>query len=222
MKIIATIHNDYTSKFGIPRQSGLAEVESVVVFEPEFRNPDALRGIEGFSHLWLIWKFDNEKEEWNATVRPPRLGGNVRVGVFASRSPYRPNPIGLSSVKLLGVERTASHGVVLRVSGADLADGTKIYDVKPYVPYSDIHADATCGYSFDGDAHVLDVVLGDDYVLEALPENKRETLLKVLSYDPRPSYQNDENRIYGFEFAGFNVKFQVRGNTLTVLSIDDE
>ncbi len=222
MKIIATIHNDYTSKFGIPRQSGLAEVESVVVFEPEFRNPDALRGIEGFSHLWLIWKFDNEKEEWNSTVRPPRLGGNVRVGVFASRSPYRPNPIGLSSVKLLGVERTASHGVVLRVSGADLADGTGIYDVKPYVPYSDIHSDATCGYSFDGDAHVLDVVLGDDYVLEALPESKRETLLKVLSYDPRPSYQNDENRIYGFEFAGFNVRFQVRGNTLTVLSVDDE
>lgn len=221
MKPIATIHNDYTSKFGIPRQSGLAEVESVIVFEPEYRNPDALRGIELFSHLWLIWQFDNDMPEWHATVRPPRLGGNVRVGVFASRSPYRPNPIGLSSVKLLGVENTQSHGLVLRVSGADMADGTKIYDVKPYVPYSDVHADATCGYSFDADAHVLDVEC-DDYTLMAIPPEKRDALLKILSYDPRPSYQADENRVYGMSFAGFNVRFQVRGAHLKVISIDEE
>ncbi len=221
MKVIATIHNDYTSKFGVPRQSGLADVESVVVFEPEFRNPDAIRGIEEFSHLWLIWKFDNEKDDWNATVRPPRLGGNVRVGVFASRSPYRPNPIGLSSVKLVGVEETKSHGTVLRVLGADLADGTKIYDVKPYVPYSDVHADATNGYSYDEEAHVLNVECNDSEII-VIPPEKRETLLKILSYDPRPSYQNDPNRVYGMSFAGCNVKFQVRGSLLTVVSINEE
>lgn len=221
MKVIATVHNDYTSKFGVPRQSGLADVESVVVFEPEFRNPDAIRGIEEFSHLWLIWKFDNEKDDWNATVRPPRLGGNVRVGVFASRSPYRPNPIGLSSVKLVGVEETKSHGTVLRVLGADLADGTKIYDVKPYVPYSDVHADATSGYSYDEEAHVLNVECNDSELI-VIPTEKRETLLKILSYDPRPSYQNDPNRVYGMSFAGCNVKFQVRGSLLTVVSISEE
>lgn len=221
MKVIATVHNDYTSKFGVPRQSGLADVESVVVFEPEFRNPDAIRGIEEFSHLWLIWKFDNEKDDWNATVRPPRLGGNVRVGVFASRSPYRPNPIGLSSVKLVGVEETKSHGTVLRVLGADLADGTKIYDVKPYVPYSDVHADATSGYSYDEEAHVLNVECNDSELI-VIPPEKRETLLKILSYDPRPSYQNDPNRVYGMSFAGCNVKFQVRGSLLTVVSISEE
>ncbi len=221
MKVIATVHNDYTSKFGVPRQSGLADVESVVVFEPEFRNPDAIRGIEEFSHLWLIWKFDNEKDDWNATVRPPRLGGNVRVGVFASRSPYRPNPIGLSSVKLVGVEETKSHGTVLRVLGADLADGTKIYDVKPYVPYSDVHADATSGYSYDEEAHVLNVECNDSEII-VIPPEKRETLLKILSYDPRPSYQNDPNRVYGMSFAGCNVKFQVRGSLLTVVSISEE
>lgn len=221
MKVIATVHNDYTSKFGVPRQSGLADVESVVVFEPEFRNPDAIRGIEEFSHLWLIWKFDNEKDDWNATVRPPRLGGNVRVGVFASRSPYRPNPIGLSSVKLVGVEETKSHGTVLRVLGADLADGTKIYDVKPYVPYSDVHADATSGYSYDEETHVLNVECNDSELI-VIPPEKRETLLKILSYDPRPSYQNDPNRVYGMSFAGCNVKFQVRGSLLTVVSISEE
>lgn len=221
MKVIATIRNDYTSKFGVPRQSGLADVVSVIIFEPEFRNPEAFRGIEEFSHLWLIWRFDNDMPEWHATVRPPRLGGNVRVGVFASRSPYRPNPIGLSSVKLLGVEKTEAHGVVLRVSGADLADGTRIYDVKPYVPYSDVHADATSGYSFDGDAHLLDVSCDEDK-LTVFPDEKRETLLKILSYDPRPSYQTDENRVYGMSFAGFNVRFQVKETHLTVISIEKE
>lgn len=221
MKIIATIHNDYTSKFGVPRQSGLVNaVESLIVFEPEYRNPDALRGIEDFSHLWLIWSFHlATRDEWSPTVRPPRLGGNTRVGVFATRSPFRPNPIGLSSVRLLGVENTRDFGWVLRVSGADLMNGTPIYDIKPYLPSADCHPEATGGFTDTNEKRTVTVLLPDD-IKNRLPADKREALIAVLHEDPRPAYQNDPDRIYGFEFAGHNIRFKVSDDTLTVLSID--
>lgn len=220
MKPIAHIKSDFPSKFGIPRQAGLVNsLTATVVFDPEYRDPEALRGIEGFSHLWLIWEFSAAKlDTWSPTVRPPRLGGNTRLGVFATRSPFRPNPIGLSCVKLEGVEVTADNGTVLHVSGADLMDGTPIFDIKPYVPYADCRPDASEGFTAPGQDYLLDVVIPDE-LLSRIPENRREALEGVLAQDPRPSYQHDPDRVYGFGFAGMEIKFSVCNDTLTVLDI---
>ncbi|MBE6771273.1 MAG: tRNA (N6-threonylcarbamoyladenosine(37)-N6)-methyltransferase TrmO [Ruminococcaceae bacterium] len=220
LNIIAHIHTDFTSKFGIPRQSGLVdELEATIVFEPEYRNPDALRGIEEYSHIWLLWQFSEcMDKEWSPTVRPPRLGGNKRMGVFATRSPFRPNPIGLSSVKLLGVEKTENHGYILRVSGADLLDGTPIYDIKPYLPYVDSHPEASNGFALDEKEGRLYVDFPDN-LLEIIPTEKQAALKAVLAQDPRPQYQDNPERIYGIEFAGFDVRFTVEKETLKVVEI---
>lgn len=220
MEIIARVHSDFGEKFGIPRQSGLVEaLESTVVFEPAFRNADALRGIEEFSHLWLIWQFSKAAEKgWSPTVRPPRLGGNTRMGVFATRSPFRPNHMGLSCVRLLGVEHTASFGTVLKIGGADLLDGTPILDIKPYIPYADSRPEASGGFTDRAGDFLLDVVFPQP-LLQQLPENKREAVLGVLSHDPRPSYQNDPARVYGLNFSDFNIQFTVQDKTLTVLTV---
>lgn len=220
MRVIARIHTDFSTKFGVPRQSGLVDaLESTIVFEPEFRNADALRGLEGFSHLWLVWVFDQAiRESWSPTVRPPRLGGNQRMGVFATRSPFRPNPIALSSVKLAGIEQTDAFGTVLKIRGADLMDGTPILDIKPYIPYADSHPDAIGGFASVPAGETLDVQIADD-LLERVPENRREALRGVLAQDPRPHYQNDPERIYGFGFAGLEVKFSVDGSSLIVKDI---
>ena len=220
MKIIAHIHTDFTSKFGIPRQSGLVdELEATIVFDPEYRNPDALRGIEEYSHLWLIWQFSEcIGKEWSPTVRPPRLGGNKRMGVFATRSPFRPNPVGLSSVKLIGIEKTAEYGCVIRVAGADMLDGTPIYDIKPYLPYVDSHPDASNGFALNEKEGKLDVEFPEE-MLEIIPDSKQKALIEVLSQDPRPGYQNEPDRIYGIEFAGYDVRFRVDGNNLKVIEI---
>jgi len=220
MEIIARIHSDFSTKFGIPRQSGLVNtLKSMVVFEPEYRNPDALRGLEGFSHIWLIWEFSEAvRETWSPTVRPPRLGGNKRLGVFATRSPFRPNAIGLSSVKLDSIETHPEFGVVLYVSGADLMDKTPIFDIKPYIPYTDSHPDAVGGFTDTANDFLLNVDFPDQW-LGMIPESRREALLEVLAHDPRPSYQNDSARVYGFEFAGFDVRFSVNNGVLTVCEI---
>ena len=215
MKAIARIRTPFPEKFGVPRQSGRVDVPARIVFEPAYRNGDALRGIEGFSHLWLIWQFDRaERETWSPTVRPPRLGGNQRMGVFATRSPFRPNPIGLSCVKLLGVEDG-----VLCVSGADLVDGTPILDIKPYLPYCDSHPDAVGGWTDGLESVSLQVVFPAD-LFQLLPEACREGIMGVLQSDPRPRYQDDPDRVYGLTYAGVNVKFRVDGNRLFVLSIE--
>lgn len=220
MRVIARIHSDFSSKFGVPRQSGLVDaLESTLVFEPEFRNPDALRGLEGFSHLWLVWVFDQAiRENWSPTVRPPRLGGNQRMGVFATRSPFRPNPIALSSVKLAGIEQTAEFGSVLKIRGADLMDRTPILDIKPYIPYADSHPDAMGGFASAPAGETLDVIIPPELVA-IVPENRREALRGVLAQDPRPHYQDDPERVYGFGFAGMEVKFSVNGTRLTVVDI---
>lgn len=220
MKVIARVRTDFPEKFGIPRQSGILDMlESTVVFEPEFRNPDALRGIEGFSHLWLIWKFSEAvTEEWSPTVRPPRLGGNVRLGVFATRAPYRPNPIGLSSVRLLGVEKTEEFGTVLKISGADLMDGTPIYDIKPYLPYTDCHTEATGGFAEPLREYALTVTVPDDLLIK-IPSEKRDALVEILKNDPRPGYQRDPRRVYKMSFSGHTVVFTVDGDVLTVSDI---
>ena len=220
MKPIAHIRSDFPTKFGIPRQAGLAEhLTATVVFEPEFRDPEALRGIEGFSHLWLIWEFSAAKrEEWSPTVRPPRLGGNARLGVFATRSPFRPNPIGLSCVGLAAVEKTAESGTVLRVTGADLMDGTPIYDIKPYIPYADCHPEAAEGFTAPGQDYLLAVDIPAP-LLERVPPDRREALREVLAQDPRPAYQRDSRRVYGFGFAGLEVRFAVRDGVLTVTDV---
>ncbi|MGN0184183.1 MAG: tRNA (N6-threonylcarbamoyladenosine(37)-N6)-methyltransferase TrmO [Aristaeellaceae bacterium] len=216
--IIARIHSDFPTKFGIPRQSGLVqELKSRIVFEPEYRDENALRGIEQFTHLWLIWNF-SESQGWSPTVRPPRLGGNVRLGVFATRSPFRPNPIGLSSVRLEGVERDAKLGPVLIVSGADLLDGTPILDIKPYIPYADSHPEASGGFTERTVSHHLEVDFPEE-LLDRVPGDRRAALIGVLSQDPRPSYQDDPDRIYGFPFAGMELRFRVEGNRLTVVDI---
>ena len=220
MRVIARIHSDFSTKFGVPRQSGLVDaLESTIVFEPEFRNADALRGLEGFSHLWLVWVFDQAiRDSWSPTVRPPRLGGNQRMGVFATRSPFRPNPIALSSVKLAGIEQTAEYGTVLKIRGADLMDGTAILDIKPYIPYADSHPDAVGGFASAPAGETLEVVIPPD-LLDRIPEQRREALRGVLAQDPRPHYQNDPERVYGFGFAGLEVKFSVDGTRLTVSDI---
>ncbi len=219
MEKIAFISSDLKDKFGIPRQSGiLTESLARVIFTPEYRREEAVRGLDGFSHIWLIWEFsETKREKWRPTVRPPRLGGNRRVGVFATRSPYRPNPIGLSSVRLLRIERGVKDGPVLVVSGADLLDGTPIYDIKPYLPEFDIHADAVGGFT-EGIPEKRLYVDVDDVVLSSVPADKREELTRLLSCDPRPSYHDDPERVYGFDFAGFEVKFRVENDVLTVLS----
>lgn len=220
VKIIARIHTDFATKFGVPRQSGLVQsLRGEIVFEPEFRNADALRGIEDFSHLWLIWQFSEAvRDKWQPTVRPPRLGGNQSMGVFATRSPYRPNPIGLSSVKLEGVEQRPGKGSVLVVSGADLMDGTPILDIKPYLPYADCHADATGGFTDTVARKTLEVRIPDK-LLERIPQGKRQALHDVLAQDPRPAYQKNPERRYGLTFAGFDVGFFVKDGLLTVTEV---
>ena len=220
MQIIARIHTDFPTKFGVPRQSGLASaLESTIVFEPEFRNPDALRGIEDFSHIWLIWQFDRAlREGWSPTVLPPKLGGKTRVGVFATRSPFRPNSIGLSSVRLTGVELQTKGGPILHVAGADLVDGTPIFDIKPYLPYADAHPDAIDGFEGKRHAEPLRVVFPPE--LEAqIPPEKREGLRQALACGPIPGYQHDPTRRYGFNFCGRDVRFTIEDGTLTVVEI---
>ena len=222
VKVIAKIENDFTEKFGIPRQSGLSDsMVSRIVFEPEYRNDDALRGIEGFSHLWLIWQFSQAiREDWSPTVRPPRLGGNTRLGVFATRSPFRPNPLGLSSVRLLGTEKT-ENGTVLLVAGADLMNGTPIFDIKPYIPYCDSHKDAAGGFTDTAGDFLLQVDFPEEH-LSKLPKEKQAGLLEVLSHDPRPSYQNDPDRIYGLTFGTWDIRFTVKDNTLRVQEVTEK
>mgnify|MGYP001079588031 CR=1 FL=1 len=221
MRPIARIHSDFAGKFGIPRQSGLVEaLEALVVFEPEYRDPAALRGLEGFSHVWLIWVFDRAaREGWSPTVRPPRLGGNARLGVFATRSPFRPNPIALSAVALAGIEKTREFGTVLRVRGADLMDGTPILDVKPYLPYADCRPEALGGFAAVPAGEALAVECPAE-LWERVPADRREALLAVLALDPRPRYQEDPERVYGFGFAGLEVRFSVEGEALRVLEIE--
>ena len=213
--------SDFSEKFGIPRQSGLVEeLESLVVFEPEWRDENALRGIEGFSHVWLIWEFSQARREgWSPTVRPPRLGGNQRMGVFATRSPFRPNPLGLSCVRLLGVEKHPGYGTVLRVGGADLLDGTPIYDVKPYLPQADCHPEALGGFAESTPWHGLEVEM-PPALLAKMPADKRRALLAVLAQDPRPSYQADPTRVYGMSFASLQIKFQVQDGMLKVVDVE--
>ena len=220
IQVIARMHSDFATKFGIPRQSGLVEeLRSTIVFEPEYRNPEALRGIEDFSHLWIIWQFSEAvRQGWSPTVRPPRLGGNTRMGVFATRSPFRPNNLGLSSVKLLGVEHTQQFGTVLHVGGADLMDGTPIFDIKPYIPYGDCLTDATGGFTDTAGEFLLDVDFSED-LLAILPEDKRAAAVAVLSHDPRPSYQRKPDRVYGLTFAGFDIRFRVSEDRLTVAEV---
>ena len=217
---IATMRSDFPSKFGIPRQSGLVEsLQSTIVFEPQYRNAEALRGLEGFSHLWIIWQFSEAiRSEFTPTVRPPRLGGNTRMGVFATRSPFRPNSLGLSCVKLIGLEQTVDNGTVIHVSGADLMDGTPIFDIKPYTPYSDSHPNALGGFADTAEDFLLEVDFPKP-LLEKLPADKQAPLIGVLSHDPRPSYQADTDRIYGLSFAGFDIRFSVENNTLHVKEV---
>lgn len=225
IKPIAYIKNDFDEKFGIPRQGGLIpELKGSIIFTKEYREREALRGIESYSHLWLIWGFSaNKDHDFHPTVRPPMLGGNTRLGVFATRSPYRPNPLGLSVVMLDSVEESANEGLILHISGADLLDGTPIYDIKPYLPYVDSYPDAIGGFTdtIDYESRILNVKISDD-LLAIIPLEKRQALLKVLSLDPRPTYQNDEMRIYGLAFGGYNIKFRVIEKNLLVENIDKE
>ena len=220
--IIARIHTDLPEKFGVPRQSGLVpQLRGTIVLEPAYRNPDALRGLEGFSHLWLIFQFHRAvREGWSPTVRPPRLGGNRRMGVFATRSPVRPNNLGLSCVKLEGVRLDEKLGPVIDVSGADLVDGTPILDIKPYLPYADCHPEATGGFTDPLDGQTLQVNC-DPALLSNLTEEQKAGLMGVLACDPRPRYQEDPDRVYGLAFAGKNVKFTVRDGVLTVVAVED-
>lgn len=221
MHIIANIHSDFPTKFGIPRQSGLVEeLTAKIVFTPDYRAPEAVRGLEDFSHIWLIWQFSKAvRENWSPTVRPPRLGGNTRMGVFATRSPFRPNAIGLSCVRLLKVEPNTPEGPVLTVAGADLMDGTPILDIKPYIPYADCQPEATGGFTDTAGDFLLKVEFPPE-LLEVVPEDRREALIGVLRHDPRPSYQRNAERVYGMEFAGVNVRFRVEGDTLLVVDCE--
>ena len=218
MKVIAHIYTDFPSKFGIPRQSRLADTIGLIVFEKEYQNIDALKGIEDFSHIWLLWEFSEAKDKpWSPTVRPPRLGGNKRMGVFATRSPYRPNPIGLSCVKLLGVENT-ENGIALKVSGADLMNGTPIYDIKPYLAFTDSIPDAKGGFADERTGDFLEVFCPEE-LKQKFPEEKLEALISVLSQDPRPHYIEDGDRIFGFSFAGYEIKFKVLNGCAYVTDI---
>ena len=221
MKIIARIKSDYKEKFGIPRQSGIAdELVARIIFEPEYRVKEALRGIDGYSHLWLIWQFSEAvRDDWSPTVRPPRLGGNKRMGVFATRSPYRPNPIGLSSVKLVRIEHTKEYGDVLVVSGADLLDGTPIYDIKPYLPFTDSHPEAIAGFAEPVREYSLNVVFCKE-LLSKIDISKQNALIKILEHDPRPSYQDDPEREYGMKFSDYEIFFKVAEDTLTVTRVE--
>ena len=221
LKTIATIHTDFPSKFGIPRQGGLVEaLKATVTFEPEYRDATALRGLEGYSHLWLIWLFsESVMDGFSPTVKPPRLGGNRRMGVFATRSPFRPNPLGLTCVKLEGIELSGPQGPLLRVAGADLMDGTPIFDIKPYVPYADCHPEATGGFTDGIRYERLDVDF-PEALLDEIPPDKRQALIEVLAQDPRPGYRHGEaSRRYGVAFAGYDVRFTVEGNALTVVEV---
>ncbi len=216
---IAYIRTDFHAKFGIPRQSGLADTKAEIIFEPEYRCRDALRGIEEYTHIWLLWGFsENIGKKWSPTVRPPRLGGNCRRGVFATRSPFRPNPVGLSSVVLERIEDHREMGCILHVRGADLLDGTPIYDIKPYLPYADCHADASGGFADRVREYSLKVVIPEIW-MDKVREEQKEVLIQILSQDPRPSYQEDSERIYGMEYAGLEIRFQVKGDVLTVCEI---
>lgn len=220
MQVIATIQSDFSSKFGIPRQSGLVEeLQAKIIFEKKYRNPDAVRGIEGFDYIWILWEFSEcVKEEWSPMVNPPRMGKNQRMGVFATRSPYRPNPIGLSCVKLDGVEYTEEYGPVLHVRGADLLNGTPIFDIKPYLPYADAHPEASGGFATQYLGDVLTVEIADQW-LSMIPKDKRDALVGVLEQDPRPAYTKFPDRVFGLEFAGFDVRFRVVDRKLEVVEI---
>ncbi len=220
LKIIARIRTEFPEKFGIPRQSGIVDsVKATIVFEPEYRNIDALRGMEGFTHVWLIWGFFHTKmDTWSPMVKPPRLGGNKRMGVFATRSPFRPNPLGLSSVKLEGIEINSDLGPVLRVSGADLMDQTPIYDIKPYLPYTDSHPEATGGFAESLKDYELQVDFPEE-LINLIPGKHHEALYGIMAHDPRPSYHDDPERKYGFSYAGFNIRFTVSDLLLTVCEV---
>lgn len=220
LKVIGHIHTDFPTKFGIPRQSGLVDsLRGEIIFTPEYRTPEAVRGLEQFSHIWLVWQFSGVvRDSWSPTVRPPRLGGNTRVGVFATRSPFRPNPLGLSCVRLEGIEYRPQQGPVLLVRGADLMDGTPIYDIKPYLPYVDSHPDAAEGFTAQAQQHHLKVECAPALWAQVPPES-HAALEGVLASDPRPSYQNDPTRVYGMEFGALEVRFSVEGETLTVREI---
>lgn len=221
MEPIATIKSDFPTKFGIPRQSGIVQqLKADIVFCPQYRNADALRGLEGFTHLWIIWEFSEAKRSnWSPTVRPPRLGGNTRMGVFATRSPFRPNPIGLSCVKIESIDLDTPDGPVIHISGADLMSGTPIYDIKPYIPYTDSHPDARAGFTDAVEFATLSVIIPDE-MRKLLPEEKASSLIGILEQDPRPHYQDDPERIYGFNFAGFEVHFRVEARNLYVTGIE--
>jgi len=222
MKIIARIKTDFPSKFGLPRQSGLIdEIKGKIVFEKPYRNPDALRGLEGFSHIWLLWQFsENCRNDWSPTVRPPKLGGNKRMGVFATRSPFRPNPIGLSCVKIEKIELSKNEGPIIYVSGADIMDNTPIYDIKPYLPYADSKPDATGGFVDTLELIPLKVEF-DIELLNRIPADKQDELIKVLESNPKPSYQSDPERVYGFYFDKFEISFKIENEILTVLKVSD-
>ncbi len=221
MKAVARIRSDFPEKFGIPRQPGLAQTSAEIIFEPEYRDKNAFRGIEDYSHIWLLWEFsETVRDKWLPMVHPPRLGGNTPMGVFATRSPFRPNPIGLSSVKLDSVEYTSDRGPVLHITGADLMDDTPIYDIKPYLPYTDSHPEARGGFSEEFTDYRLEVDFPPE-LLSLLPEDKRETAREILAQDPRPSYQNDPERIYGTAFAGKNIRYRVGSGKLTVCGVED-
>lgn len=220
IQVIAKMRSDFPTKFGIPRQSGLVEsLRSTIVFEPEYRNANALRGLEDFSHLWIIWQFSEAvRQEWSPTVRPPRLGGNTRMGVFATRSPFRPNNLGLSCVKILGIEQTEELGAVIHVAGADLMDGTPIFDIKPYIPYADCQPEALGGFTSNAEDYLLEVDF-PAHLLEKLPKGKQAACKELLTHDPRPSYQNKPGRVYGLTFAGFDIRFTVEEKVLHVMDV---
>lgn len=220
IKPIAKIYNDFPTKFGIPRQSGrIKEITGKIIFEKEYRNDNALKGIEQFTHLWLIWEFsENKKDGWNATVRPPRLGGNTRIGVFATRSPFRPNSLGLSCVKLEKIEKSDKFGTMLIVSGADLMNGTPLYDIKPYIPYADCIPDAKGGFAEENKEYKAEVEISEE-LISRIPENRRKMLLNILIDDPRPAYKSDIEKEYGFYFSDYEIKFTAKGNKITVTDI---
>lgn len=221
MRPIAHIETPFPTKFGIPRQAGIVDVPARIVFEPEYRIAEAVRGLEDFGYLWIVWVFSqSEGHEWSPTVRPPRLGGNRRVGVFATRSPFRPNPIGLSSVRIVSIEQTADFGPVINISGADLMNGTPILDIKPYLPYTDAHPDARSGFATQPADQLLEVDCNPE-ILGKIPNKWRSPLLDILAHDPRPQYQHDPERIYGMSFYNYEVKFRVEGNKVILVSIEN-